>query len=247
MRTNVTKKTLLLLALAAFGCAEKMDSADVRTSGIRAEFEVISFLGDSNVKTQARAVLYGGSDVIVLTADDYLEVHAGDETKRMKREGGDDYLASFDTQAEDTEFVFSFQRGSDDTDAPDSHVTLPPPFTVLGMENNGPVQEENGQVRVPRGVDVVLTWEEDHTDDTVNYGIDNGSDCLWFHDGSAGKNNGSLTIPASAFQAKSGKEDSVCGASLYVELERKGERDAAFKSGTVRAKQRYWIDFVSTP
>lgn len=243
----MTKKTLLLLALATFGCAEKMDSTDVRTSGIRAEFEVISFLGDSNAKTQARAILYGGSDVIRLRGDDYLEVHAGGETKRMDRDGGDDYLATFDIQAEDTEFVFSLQRGDDDTDAPDSHVTLPPPFTVLGMENNGVVQEENGQVRVPRGVDVVLTWKEDDTDDDVNYGIGNGSDCLSARTGSAGKNNGSVTIPASIFRAKAGQEDSVCGATLYVELERKGERDAAFKSGTVRAKQRYWINFVSTP
>lgn len=243
----MTKTTFLLLTLATFGCAEKMDSADVRTSGIRAEFEVISFLGDSNAQTQARAVLYGGSDVLVLTGDDYLEVHGGDETKRMLRDGGDDYLAEFDTQAEDTEFVFSLVRGSEDTDAPDSHVSLPPPFTVMGMENNGEVQEENGQVRVSRGTDVVLTWEEGDTDDDVNYGIGNGSDCLWFEDESAGKNNGTLTIPASTFRTKAGEEDSTCGATLYVELERTGERDPAYKSGTVRAKQRYWINFVSTP
>lgn len=244
------KKTtfLLLFATTTIGCAEKMDSSDVRTSGIRAVFEVTAYGGDSNDSTLARAELWGGSDPLRLTGEDYLEVtEVGGETKRMTRTNTDDWTASFDTKAADTEFVFSFMRGPDDTDAPDSHVSLPPPFVVKGIENHGEVQD-NGQVRISRGMDVVLTWDESPTDDTINYGIGNGSDCLWFENKSTNtKNNGSITIPASTFRAKAGQEDETCGAALYVELERVGERDPAYKSGTVRGRQRYWINFVSVP
>lgn len=242
------KTNFLLLALATFGCAEKMDSSDVRTSGLRAEFEVTAHGGDSTGPTEARALLFGGSDVIVLTGDDRLEVtQVGGDTKQMLREGGDDYRATFETREEDTEFVFSLLRGSEDTDAPDSSVTLPPALQVEGIENNGTVQE-NGQVAISRMSDVVLTWAEDHTDDTVNYGIGDSSDCLWGEDVSTSTTNtGSITIPSSVFDTKAGEDDSTCGASLYVELERVGTRDAAYKSGTIRGKQRFWIQFVSTP
>lgn len=247
------KTTFLLLALASFGCAEKMSSSDVRTSGWSAEFEVTAHGGDSNTGTRARALFYGGSDVLVLEGEDMIEVteiKPGEdegETKQMLRKGGDDYLADFTGTEEDTKYVFSLSRGPDDDDAPNSSVTLPPRLEVEGIENNGTVQE-NGQVAISRTSDIVLTWAEDHTDDLVNYGFGDSSDCIWGSDVSTKeKNSGSIVIPSSAFKTKAGEEDATCGASLYVELERIGERDPAYKEATVRGKQRFWIQFVSTP
>lgn len=247
------KTTFLLLALASFGCAEKMSSSDVRTSGWRAEFEVTAHGGASETGTRAQAWFYGGSDLLVLDGDDMVEVteikpgETEGETQQMLRKGGDDYLAAFTGTAEDTKYVFSLYRGSDDEDAPNSSVTLPPRLEVEGIENNGTVQE-NGYVAISRTSDVVLTWAEDHTDDLVNYGIGKNSDCLQRRDVSTKKkNSGSIVIPASEFRTKAGEEDATCGASLYVELERIGERDPAYKEATVRGKQRFWIEFVSTP
>lgn len=245
------KTTLFLLALASVGCAEKMDSTDLRTSGWRAEFEVIAHGGDSNAGTIAKALFYGGSNVLVLQGEDRVEVTEikpnGDEETKELRKSADDYIAEFSGTEEDTEYVFSLYRGDDDDDAPNSHVSLPPRLQVKGIENNGTVQD-NGQVAISRESDIVLTWDEDHTSDRVNYGIGDSSDCLWGTDKETGQtNSGSITIPSSVFNTKAGKEDATCGASLYVELERVGERDPAYEEGTVRGKQRFWIQFVSTP
>lgn len=243
------KKTLLpLLALSAFGCAEKTDSIELKTSAIRAEYTVLAQSGDYTAATKASALFYHGNDVVVLTDGDYAEVtQVGGDTKRLTK-AADDYTATFDTQEEDTEFVFSLYRAADgDIDAPDSRVSLPPALVVEGMEDNGEVQE-NGEVRISRSSSITLTWKQGGTEDEVNYGINSGSDCLWFKDVSSGqKNTGTITIPSDVFETRAGEEDSTCGAALYVELERRGKRDDAFKSGTVRGKHRYWINFVSTP
>lgn len=243
------KKTLLaLLTLSTFGCAEKTDSSELKTSAIRAEFEVLAQSGALSTATKASAVLHHGNDVVVLTDGDYLEVaQVGGDTKTMTK-AQDDYVAEFSTKEVDTEFVFSLYRGAEvDIDAPDSRVKLPPELVLEGMEDNGTVQD-NGEVQVSRTSSVTLTWQQSGTDDKVNYGIASGSDCLWFKNVSTEQSNtGTITIPASVFETRQDQEDATCGAALYVELERTGTRDGNLKSGTVRGKHRYWINFVSTP
>lgn len=243
------KKTLFaLLTLSTIGCAEKTDSSELKTEAIRAEYEVLAQSGALETATKASALLTHGNDVVVLTDGDSLEVtQVGGDTKAMTK-AQDDYVAEFSTKEEDTEFVFALYRGAEgDLDAPDSRVQLPPALVLEGMEANGTVQD-NGEVQVSRGSSVTLTWQQSGTNDTVNYGIASGSDCLWFKNVTTDQTNtGTITIPSSVFETRQNQEEATCGAALYVELERTGTRDANLKSGTVRGKQRYWINFVSTP
>lgn len=239
-------KLLLGLGIATFaaGCTEDVNSTDIKTSGMQAHFKALESKAGEGTKVTADLRVNGGdssNDYIDTKGEDTLSAEAGDETVTLDKfevglGDGVMYEATLSEEAEDAQFTFSFNRGPDDDDAPNSFVTLPPAFELEGLETNG---------EVSRSSSLNLTWEGSSSD-TVRYHVE--GDCLFTTiEREAGKNVGSVTIPPGDMDATSSKETETCGAKLYVELVRKGTLDPAFGDGSVEGIRRRWISFVSVP
>jgi hypothetical protein len=238
------KKHIGLLGLLALGFVacddDTVESEDIRTSGIYAEFEVVATgNGKATVEAELRVGGDGGTHV-VLTGDDKL-VCSADDTQKTLSKNGDVYKATFTGDAGGTEFTFALKRSSDNEDAPDSVVTLPDPFTIVGPETDE-VSRTNGELTV--------TWEVSTTkNDPMTWTIE--GDCLFDTDGNV-PNDGTLTLSGDAFDSTATKQsdEKTCDAKLCLERKRKGVLDPAFadeEGGKIYAYQRRCIDFVSAP
>lgn len=243
---------LALLALGFMGCKdEKVESEDIRTSGIYAKFGV---LATGNAKATATAELRVGGDngtVVILTGEDELLCTAtppeAEPSEKKMAKDGNEYKASFSGDAGDTEFLFAFNRGDEDETAPDSSVTLPDPFEIVGVEST---QE------VSRAEALTVTWEPSATKDSTKWSLD-GS-CLFETSGTV-PDDATLTLqgddfnptPSAEEAAKDDKDDSEnCTATLCVEKKRKGTLDPAFakeEGGEIYGIQRRCVKFVTTP
>ncbi len=236
---------LSLLALGFVACKdETVDSEDIRTSGIHADFGVLA-TGNAKAVASAKLTVGTGDTSLVLTGDDKLVVSATDVTKTLARDG-DYYRGTFSGEAADTEFTFAFNRGSEDEAAPSSIVTLPAPFALVG-----PAATE----QVSRAAELTVTWEAGATADTMTWKLDGA--CLFDTDGTVAT-DGTVTLagedfdvtPSAEKAATDDNDDSEnCTATLCIERKRNGTLDAAFDKygGSVYAVQKRCIKFVSIP
>jgi hypothetical protein len=227
---------VLITALMLPACAEDVDSTDVRTSGVYAEIDVLAAgNGKSEVTTDLRV---GGSDSnthLKIKGEDEL-VATGDGVAKTMSLSGFLYKASFDVEAEDTEFVVAFMRGPDDDDAPNSNATLPAPFVLAGVESGA---------QVARAAGFQLTWTAATVGDGMSWQLD--GDCLFPQTGSM-SDTGQLRVDPSDFKVHSGEEQNTCNASICVSRSRNGQLDPAYgEGGVIKAAQRRCIAFVSTP
>ena len=127
------KAYLFVASVAAVGCS-KSDSGDILTSGM---YGAISARADGTGQTRVATSLYLGNPInlnfIELSAGDQLFVsHNGQDVVPMEESVLNivSYTAWFTTEAENEEFVVSFER-TVDAGAPSSTVTLPAPFTLV--------------------------------------------------------------------------------------------------------------------
>ncbi len=237
----------LCLSSTAVGCAEDVDSENVDTDGVHADYTALS-----SKKSEDGVVAGGGTQLsaylrtggaksntfLDLTGGDELIISTPDETQTLT---GDNQETDFEGDEDGLEFTFAFMRGGDFEDAPDSTVTLPPNFEILGLE---PVGDQINAER-SRGERLELTLDG-LTSGEVEWEIE--GTCILSEDGTADVgDDGTIVIPANVLELKSGEEDEPCGAKIGVSLENKGKLDPALGSGTVRGIRQRWFTFVSTP
>ncbi len=247
---TVDRIKLLLLGLGLtstmVGCAADTDSENVRTRGVRADFEVLASsvqqggetsLEDIDVRADLRVDDDESNTWLDLTGEDELIITADDETRTQT---GDERTTHFPGTEGELDFNFAFMRGDEDDSAPASTVTLPPLFEVQGMEGVD-------------GADPVISRAalelhlEGLDNEEVTYSIEGDANCLKDRSGEITANNGDITIPASAFEAWDDAATEPCGSKLYVEVVNQGSLDPAYNEGRIRAIRRVWVPFVSAP
>jgi hypothetical protein len=225
----------LPVALLALGCTETVESTDIRTTGVYPEIEVAAN-GSGTSKVTVRLKVGGdNSDTFLdLKGDDTLEVTVGDDTKTMDQ-SGNEYIASFPTDAGGTEFSIAFLRGEDDDDAPSSVVTLPEPFDLsLGVTTASRADDDVEYMWDPPG-DGDIYWQL-------------SGECIDVKSGDT-PDDGSHSIAAGQIEPKfEDDKDKDCTANLALERSLAGTIDPAFtEGGSIVAKQVRSDTFTSTP
>ena len=122
--------------MGAAGC-QRINSTDVRTSGIYAEFIVT---GQSTTEAKVDATLWAGGALsntdLALTGPDHLTAYVGSTAYPMQ--GHTDiideyYSAIIPYPVTDTELRVAFERGSDNVSASGSTVIVPGLFTLAPL------------------------------------------------------------------------------------------------------------------
>jgi hypothetical protein len=233
MRVMILRATLASV-LGAAACSEQVDSTDVRTSGIYADIEVLApGNGKSEVKVDLRVGGPNSNTHLAMKGADKLTATSGAVTKVLGK-SGNVYVTSFDGDAADTQFVFAFIRGPDDTSAPNSSVTLPEPFTISGIAKT--VSRQSG---------FTATWQAGSKGEPMTWVL--RGDCLVAQAGSMA-DAGQTVISASQLIPVVGQEEATCNASFCLERDRPGTLDPAFgEGGVIRAGQSRCAAFLSAP
>lgn len=219
----------------ALACTEEVESTDIRTSGIFPEIRVTARgNGRSVVDVQLKV---GGSDsntYLELRGEDTLTVTVGDDVRTMDEVDSNTYRATFPVDAEDTEFIVTFDRGDEDDGAPASTVRLPAPFdltvtTTVASRATDPVEfswEPPGSGSVDWNTDGDCTIDE--RDDTAD--------------------DGEASIPVGRIETFESDKDEECEVELEVIRSASGEIDPAFtEGGNIVARQVRTGSFTSTP
>ncbi len=222
-------------------CAEDVDSSNVKTDGMFANFEVT---GRANGQSEVRAsILIGGSGSNTyanLTAGDVLSATSGDETHELTELGGTlgdvhIYHATFDGADEGQEFTVSFDREEDES-APNSTSALPAPFSITAPAEDA---------EVSRAAALTVSWTPS-TSEAVNIHLD--GDCIILHTFTASSDTGTHTFEAGTLDTTASHEGDTCDVELTVSTRAAGTVDSAFgEGGRFTAIQERKIAFRSTP
>ncbi len=231
---NHLRFALLPLSLLAFACSETVESTDVRTTGIYPEIDVVA---DGSGRSKVTVKLKVGGDdsntFLDLTGKDTLEATVEDETKTLDQ-SDKQYSASFDVDAEGTEFTVAFLRGGEDTDAPVSKVRLPAPFEL-----------DIATTEASRADDSVQYDWEPAGDGAVAWSL--SGDCIKLDSGTT-PDDGTNVIAAGEIETFRSDEEESCTVDLEVTRTRTGSIDPAFtEGGRIRAKQIRGASFTSNP
>ena len=220
-------KHVVWVALILAACT-KQDSDNILTRGMYASMTAAAH-GDGS--TDVSATLYLEDpiqlDFIELQGDDRLVAWQGTSSRIMSES---DFLnivsyhASFDVDAEGTEFRVQFERSVDDG-APDSHGTLPSPFELSTL----PAEMSS------RAQDLTVTWDPYGPSDPMSWELE-GDDCIQRASGAIPVDTGALTILANTIMKKMQQDGQppvpdTCAATLTIRRSRAGEVDPAFEEG----------------
>ena len=229
----------LVVAAGVMGCAEDVDSTDVRTSGVYADFEALATgNGSTEVSAELRVGGARSNTYMRLVGDDTLTASSAGVAKELgTRSFGDRwwYEVDFDGE-EDATFAIRFDRGDEDEGAPNSEARLPPPFVLSGFASGGDISRASG---------VTFTWEAAETKDfEVRWRV-NG-DCLLPDSGTI-SGDGELFLGDRKFTLREDADD-TCDGEIHIERVREGSVDPAFgEGGEFEAIQRRTVTFRSVP
>jgi hypothetical protein len=221
------------VALLALACTESVESTDIKTTGIYPEIEVVA-TGNGRSKVTVKLKV-GGDDsntFLDLTGGDTLEATADGETKTLDQ-SGNSYSATFDVDAEGTEFTIAFLR-EDDESAPESTVVMPAPFDLT-----------LGASEASRADDALeYTWEPSGEGD-MDWHL-NG-DCVQLDSGST-PDDGANELSAGEIETFDSDKDKSCTVELELTRAQGGDIDSAFtEGGSIVAKHVRSDSFTSTP
>ncbi len=162
MRYRIFPVLLLFSSIWTLSACDNVDSEDIRTSGIYAYFRASA---DNENQTYIFADLRTGpglfADKIILSAGDTLKAGMGPVEHTLSRDGNNNYVTTFDINGSDAEVIIGLDRAND-TDAPNSRVTLPTGFAIT---TPGAAHVFN------RGEDITITWDPSVSDKNINITI----------------------------------------------------------------------------
>jgi hypothetical protein len=244
---RLTSASLILLLASC----ERVESSDIRTSGIYADLSVVARGdGDSSVTAALRV---GGSlsnTYLELIDGDVLRAHQGEQMEEMDQHsiplGPVTYRASFDVDAENTPFRIEFAREPHDEmekecrgeSAPNSFATLPAPFTIDGPERDRTFSRSDA--------DIEITWGPNGFRDPMSWTVSGG--CIETESGDVGGDPGRVTIPRGRLRAIRGRETETCDISVEIVRARGGAVDPAYgEGGRFSARQVRSIELRSSP
>lgn len=226
--------TLVITTSLAAGCRQKVESTDIRTSGIYPDVDVIAD-GSGSTRVQVRLKVGGpvSNTFLDLVGDDRLQVTAGGVTKDMDGSGVS-YAATFPTEAAGS-FVIALLRGADDTSAPSTTVNLPAPFTVsLAARELSRATDDLTFTWTPAGGSGDL--DESLTGSCVDIILETIPD------------DGTATISRDRLQTSAGGAGDSCTVTLSLARSEAGQPDPAFtEGGSVTATQIRTTTFTSAP
>jgi hypothetical protein len=228
--------------MLALACTEKVDSVDVRTHGVYAEYEAVSNGTSTSVSARLKV---GGDDsntFLELQGQDELRATVGDQPVKELTGSDEVYRATFSEGGSGVEVVVSFMRGPDDEDAPDSSAILPDVFTIDDALAGQEVSRED---------DIVITWDPSGTNDDMEWeldGADTENNCIDWLTGSV-SDGGMLVIPAEDFEPNFDSDEmESCEVTFTLDRIRAGSVDDAFgEGGRFLAIQRRRLSFIATP
>jgi hypothetical protein len=240
------------LAVTAGTACEKVDSTDVRTSGIYVSVS-ISDNGDAQSRLTASLQVGGhlSNTYLVLKGEDRLLVWMGGQSYQMKDAGdllGQEYGVTLPHPDVDTEVRIDFERGPDDTSAPNSTVVLPGRFHVASFGSD--LYSRAGDTLSAR-------WSPFDPSKVVDWYA--SGECLETVSTYGTADSGSATIPAGTFRSPPPRCDgdcdhkapkippTTCNATFVVTKKREGIADSAFDSGRLSAQTDASASFFSVP
>lgn len=239
---------LLGIAWAAVGC-QKIDSTDVRTSGVYAEFTLTAH---STTEAKLDATLWAGGALsntyLALTGPDHLTAYLGSNAYPMQ--GYTDivdeyYSAIVPYPATDTELSVAFERGPDNVSAPGSTVIVPALFALAPT-----AKTQYSRANDPLEID----WAPFDPTQLVSWFVDGACVQLFGEDGAV--DSGQVAIPAGTLQKPPppGPDEEhhpippdQCTATVDVTKSRVGQVDPGFSGGTFTASQDRGTTFTSVP
>ena len=225
--------SLLLSTTLAAGCRQKVESTDVRTSGV---FPVIDVTADGSGSTRVQVKLKVGGRLsntfLDLIGDDKLTATAGGVTKVLDATGGAAYAATFPTETAGP-YVIAFLRGADDTSAPGTTVNLPAPFSVA-----------LASTEISRATtDLAFTWSPASGSGDVDASLHGSCIDIVLE---TTPDDGTSTIARDRIHAPTATD--ACTATLTLARTQSGEVDPAFtEGGDVTARQVRSGTFTTTP
>jgi len=229
----------IITACTVSGCAEDIQSDNVKTSGIYAEIDI-----DGHPQSHTASVLVtlqaGGNDGSYLNmkgTEDQLQVIANGESKVMSQSGSNgfiNYHSSFKNIEGGTQFTVSFLRNGFQ-DAVDSVVLLPAPIELnYSIDSASTVQS--------RAEDFTITWDPASVSGEL---MIEGKCIRTFKKTVA---NGSITIEANRLKHNTVSNQKICEATIELRSENIGKLDPTFgEGGHIRASQTARIRFLSGP
>ena len=229
----------LLFGLVACSTAS---STDIKTSGINAD---LSGTGDGSGSTNVSATLRVGAESLTfveLSVGDTLTAKSGSDSPHALSKVDFLGLVSYSTtlpgDEEGKSVTVALNRAPGDTSAPNSSLTLPAKFQILGPSSG---------TSFKRGTDAIsVTWDNWGKADRLDVQL-TGS-CITSVTHTSVPDNGSFVIAASEIKAIKDSETKACDLSLTVNRTRAGTLDPAYgKGGQVRGIQSRSISVKSTP
>ncbi|MGI5863527.1 MAG: hypothetical protein ACOX6T_15935 [Myxococcales bacterium] len=231
----------MLLAATTTACSTK-SASEIDTSEMNARMRAIA-TGDGN--TRVEVSLRDPSALLTfrqLTADDKLEASVAGETKQRVEHsllGSVTYSATFGTDAAETEVRVSLSR-SNGTNARDSSVRMPAPFTLQPLANES----------FSRAAPLTLRWSSAPSPDPLNLEI--SGECIESYSADLGTGSSSFTVPAGALVKRVDQEEGraisdECAITLTVTRAREGSVDRAFHGGSFTAEQTRTVNAQSVP
>ncbi len=226
-------KELALIFLAGLGLAALMacetgDTCDIRTSGIRVDYEAVEEGGSTSARAQ---FMYKGTSLELGNCGDTIEVN-GVRLNSVGNVHPITYEANVDATAEG-EFEFVFQR--EDEGPFTSTTSLPDTFAITAPADGDSFS---------RAEVIDITW--DNSDgDFMNVVVE--ADDLWGFDETP-SDTGAYTIAADSIETLSDHEDEDIQADLILTRELSGSVDPIFDNDSACVgKVVDRIGFTSTP
>lgn len=235
------KKMLSLAVIASLVACESVDSTDVLTSGVYAD---IAATADGSGTTTASAVLRvggGNSNTFLhIDGDDEVVASQGEDSTAMSEiEFGNyySYVADFEIDAEDTEFLVGFNRTVDEG-APATSMTLPPLFELSGPEADITVAASDE--------DITISWDPADSADDMSWSID--GDCIASEGGTVDGDPGIAVIEAGTLEWWDEDEPATCEATITVTRSRAGSLDEGYgEGGTAYGRQQRSVSLLVAP
>ncbi len=235
------RSAILFLTLASLVACEAVDSTDVMTDGVYAD---ISAEAEGDGSTRTSAILrVGGSTsntFLELVESDSLTASTGEDSQTMIDQSIGDfhaYVAEFDVDAEDTEFVVAFDREVDES-APNTVMSLPAQFDLTGPEEAVTVSRSQEEI--------TISWEPSGSDDEMLWSVT--GDCFFDADGGVDGDPGTVTVEAGTLESTDEDEPATCEATLTITRSRVGSLDENYgEGGTAFGRQVRSVDILVSP